>query len=101
MIALVERGREMPFPIRLLTENLAQRNLLSYPPGLRVERVDFSGNNAPDFSKSEFGPRGQTSYRGRPYDHLCQTRPRNAFPYPALHGKSREAKTPLLPAAGT
>src|SRR5678815_4561874 len=68
MIALVERGREMPFPIRLLTENLAQRKLLSFrPPGLRVERGAFSGNNARDFPKSDFGTRGQTSYRGRPY----------------------------------
>src|SRR5678816_910532 len=54
LIALVERGREMPFPIRLLTENLAQRNLLSFPPGLRVERGNFSGNNARDFSKVGF-----------------------------------------------
>ena len=51
MIALVERGREMPSPIRLFTENLAQRNLLSFPPGLRVEIGDFSGNNARDFPK--------------------------------------------------
>src|SRR5678815_4217531 len=34
MIALVERGREMPSPIQLFTENLAQRKLLSFPPGL-------------------------------------------------------------------
>src|SRR5678816_4254931 len=58
MIALVERGREMPSPIRLFTGNLAQRNLLSFPPGLRVGRGDFSGNNARDFPKSGFGLRG-------------------------------------------
>src|SRR5678815_3040203 len=63
MIALDERGREMPSPSRLFAEYLAQRKLLSFPPGLRVERGDFSGNNARDFPKSEFGPRGQTSYR--------------------------------------
>src|SRR5678816_2864936 len=99
MIALVERGREMPSPIQLITENLAQRNLLSFrPPGLRVERGAFSGNNARDFPKSDFGARGQTSYRGRPYDRPCRGRPRNAFPNPAIHGKSGAAKTPLLPA---
>src|SRR5678816_3451111 len=54
MIALVERGREMPFPIRLFTENLAQRNLLSFPPGHRKKKGDFSGNNARDFSKVGF-----------------------------------------------
>src|SRR5678815_4200240 len=102
MIALVERGREMPSPIQLITENLAQRKLLSFPPpGLRVERGAFSGNNARDFPKSDFGPRGQTSYGGRPYDRPCRARPRNAFHNPAYHGKSRAAKTPLLPPAGT
>src|SRR5678815_3866309 len=35
----------MPSPIQLITENLAQRKLLSFrPPGLRVERGAFSGN---------------------------------------------------------
>src|SRR5678815_321245 len=42
----------MPFPIRLFTENLAQRNLFSFPPGLRVEKGDFSGNIARDVPKS-------------------------------------------------
>src|SRR5678815_5044589 len=98
MIANVERGREMPSPIQLITEYLAQRKLLSFPPGLRVERGAFSGNNALDFPKSDFGSRGQTSYRGRPYDCPCRARPRNAFPNPGFHGKSRAAKTPLLPA---
>src|SRR5678816_3713054 len=100
MIALVERGREMPSPIQLITENLTHRKLLSFrPPGLRVERGAFSGTNARDFPKSDFGPRGQTSYRGRPYDRPCRAPPRNAFTCPCVHGKSRAAKTPLLPAA--
>src|SRR5678816_2758063 len=79
MIALVERGREMPSPIRLFTGNLAQRNLLSFPPGLRVGRGDFSGNNARDFPTSDFGLRGDISYPGRPYDRPCRARPRNAL----------------------
>src|SRR5678815_2733061 len=55
MIALVERGREMPSPIQLFTENLAQRKLLSFPPpGLRVERGAFSGNIAQEIPKLGF-----------------------------------------------
>src|SRR5678815_3551991 len=50
------------------------------------------------FPKSDFGPRGQTSYRGRPYDRPCRAWPRNALPNPAFHGKSRAAKPFFLPA---
>src|SRR5678816_3747065 len=63
MIALVERGREIPSRIQLFTENLAQRNLLSFPPGLRVGRGSFSGNNARDFSKVGFWTERDISYR--------------------------------------
>src|SRR5678815_4740100 len=98
MIALAERGREIPSRIQLFTENLAQRNLLSFPPGLRVGRGSFSGNNARDFSKVGFWTERDISYRGRPYDRPCRARPRNAFPNPGFHGKSRAAKPPLLPA---
>src|SRR5678815_1807179 len=66
MIALVERGREMPSPIRLFTGNLAQRNLLSFPPGLRVERGDFSCNIAGDFPKSD-----SKSYFPLSHPELC------------------------------
>src|SRR5678815_1186372 len=121
----------MPFLIRLFTENLAQRNLLSFPPGLGVERGDFTCNIARDVPKSNSKsyfctvllsyafprestrlltlseisisnptprPRGDISYPGRPYDRPCRAPPRNAFPNPALHGKSRAAKPPFLPA---
>src|SRR5678815_4210433 len=93
MIALVERGREMPSPIRLFTGNLAQRNLLSFPPGLRVGRGDFSGNNARDFPKSDFGLRGDISYPGRPYDRPCRARPRNAFPESRFSRKISRSET--------
>src|SRR5678815_3517615 len=66
MIALVERGREIPFPIRLFTENLAQRNLFSFPPGLRVEKGDFSGNIARDVPKSN----SKSYFRKVPFE-LC------------------------------
>src|SRR5678815_1546988 len=39
------------------------------------------------FPKSDFGPRGQTSYRGPPYDRPCRARPRNALPNSYFHGK--------------
>src|SRR5678815_905063 len=65
----------------------------------------FSGNQQHaglseifSISNPKPGPRGQTSCRGRPYDRPCRARPRNAFPNPAIHGKSRAAKTPFLPA---
>ena len=51
MIALVERGREMLSRIQVVKGNLAQRKLLSFPTGLRVERGAFSGNNARDIPK--------------------------------------------------
>src|SRR5678816_4394442 len=55
MIALVERGREMPSQIQLFTENLAKRKLLFFLPlGLRVERGAFSGNIARDIPKLGF-----------------------------------------------
>src|SRR5678815_5355717 len=65
----------------------------------------FSGKSTARWTYRNFsisnpkpGPQGQTSCRGRPYDRPCRARPRNAFPNPAYHGKSRAAKTPLLPA---
>src|SRR5678815_3199172 len=54
MIALVECGREMPSRIQLFTGYLAQRKLLSFPPGLRVERGAFSDNIARDIPKLGF-----------------------------------------------
>src|SRR5678815_2669351 len=68
MIALVERGREMPSRIQVFTENHAQRNLLSFPPGLRVERGDFSCNIAGDFPKSD-----SKSYFPLSHPELCKS----------------------------
>src|SRR5678815_542697 len=59
MIALVERGREMPSTIQLITENLAQRKLLSFPPaGTQVRRRSFLRQQRARFSKVGFWTEG-------------------------------------------
>src|SRR5678815_2049298 len=59
MIALVERGREMPSPIRRFTGNPAERNLLSFPPaGPRGGMGIFFRHHGASFSKVGFWTEG-------------------------------------------